>query len=161
MFKGLENYDIILILGNYGAGKSHFSKTYFPDRKRINRLEIRHMLKSMTEHGKKWNPDEWNEDIDGLVKHIEQDIIHYYLDRNIPITIDNTSLTKKSRKRYIEIARHYKKTIACIFLNRDISYLIEQNRKRNYPVPDHLIVKLYSRTEIPTEEEGFDALILA
>ena len=161
MFKGLENYDIILILGNYGAGKSHFSKVYFPDRKRINRLEIRHMLKSMTEHGKKWNPDEWNEDIDGLVKHIEQDIIHYYLDRNIPITIDNTSLTKKSRKRYIEIARHYKKTIACIFLNRDISYLIEQNRKRNYPVPDHLIVKLYSRTEIPTEEEGFDTLILA
>ncbi len=160
MLDGLKSYDIILILGNYGAGKSHLSKEYFPERKRINRLEIRHMLKSMTEHGKKWNPEEWNEDIDGLVKHIELDIINHFLERNVPITIDNTSLTRKSRKRYIDVARRYKKSIACIFLNRDINYLLEQNKRRSYPVPDHLIVNLYSRTEIPNKDEGFDSLLL-
>ena len=160
MLEGLKKYDIILILGNYGAGKSCLSKTYFPERKRINRLEIRHMLVSMTEHGKKWNPDDWDEDIDGLVKHIEHDIICHFLERNIPVTIDNTSLTVKSRRRYIELAKKYRKSIACIFLNRDINYLLEQNRKRNHPVPDHLVVKLYSRTEIPSEKEGFDTLIL-
>ena len=160
MYEKLSVYDVILILGNYGAGKSYIAKTYFNERKRINRLEIRHMIKSMTEHGEKWDPNEWDEDIEGLIKHIEYDVICYFLERNKRIIIDNTSLTKKSRKRYIEYAKRYKKSIACVFLKRDINYLLEQNKKRSSAVPEHIIVKLYSKTEVPSSDEGFNLIEL-
>jgi len=160
MYEKLSIYDIILIIGNYGAGKSYIAKTYFTDRKRINRLEIRQMLKSMTEHGEKWDPNEWDEDIEGLVKHMEYDIICHFLERNQKIIIDNTSLSKKSRKRYVEYALHYKKSIACIFLNRDINYLLDQNKKRGFPVPEHVIVNLHSKVEPPTLDEGFNLVLV-
>ena len=101
MFEELEIYDVILIVGNYGSGKSNLARTHFKERKRIDRHEIRHFLKEMTEHGAKWNSEDWNEDIEGLVKHIEYDVMCHYLDRNEKIIIDNTCLTMKSRRRYI------------------------------------------------------------
>ena len=66
MYDKLKNYDIVLVIGNYGAVKSYTVKTYFSERKRINRLEMRQMLKSMTEHGKGWDPIGWDEDTEGL-----------------------------------------------------------------------------------------------
>ncbi|MBN2322549.1 MAG: AAA family ATPase [Spirochaetes bacterium] len=159
MFEQIINYGIVLVLGNYGAGKSSLAAEAFPERMRINRHEIRHGLKEMTEYGARWTPEDWNEDHEGLVKHIEYDIICHYLERDKKILVDNTSVTKKSRKRYIDLAKKYRKKIACIFLNPDISVLIKQNRMRQYPVPDRIIVDLYSKTEVPDKSEGFDTLL--
>ena len=159
MFEELEKYDVIMILGNYGAGKSSLAKEHFPTRKRINRHELRQSIKEMTEYGARWDSKDWDEDIEGLIKHIEYDIICHYLEKNSKIVIDNTSVTSKSRKRYIDYARKFHKTIACIFLDLDISVLIKQNRMREYPVPDRVIVDLLSKTELPQEKEGFDKLI--
>lgn len=161
MFEELEIYDIILIVGNYGSGKSRLARDHFKERKRIDRHEIRHFLKEMTEHGEKWRSEDWNEDIEGMVKHIEYDIMCHFLDRKKKIIIDNTSLTKKSRIRYIEYAKKHTKTITCIFLNREASDLLEQNRLREFPVPDHVIVQLVAKTEIPSEKEGFDRVVYA
>ena len=161
MFDNLDKYDIVLMVGNYGSGKSGLAKNNFKERKRIDRHQIRHHLKEMTEHGERWKPEDWNEDLEGLIKHIEHDIICHFLDRNDKIIIDNTSLTVKSRKRYIECAKKYNKTIACVFLNRDSKELLQQNRIRKYPVPDHIIVQLVAKTEFPSEEEGFGAVVYA
>ena len=160
MKEEFDKYDIILIVGNYGSGKSSLAKEHFPDRKRINRLEIRHYLKEMTEYGKRWKSDDWNEDIEGLIKHIENDIISYYLERKQKILIDNTSVTKKSRKRYIDCAQKFHKSIACVFLNPDISVVMKQNRMREFSVPDRIIVDLYSKIELPEQSEGFDKVMV-
>ncbi len=114
----------------------------------------------MTEHGADWNADDWDEELEGLIKHIEYDIIVHFLQRNKKIIIDNTSLTARSRKRYIDYASKFHKSIACIFLNRGTSVLLEQNRSREFPVPEHLIVKLYAKTEIPTVGEGFAQVLI-
>ena len=160
MKEELDKYDIILIVGNYGSGKSSLAKEHFPDRKRINRLEIRHYLKEMTEYGKRWESDDWNDDIEGLIKHIENDIISYYLERKQKILIDNISVTKKSRKRYIDCAQKFHKSIACVFLNPDISVVMKQNRMREFSVPDRIIVDLYSKIELPEQGEGFDKVMV-
>ena len=159
MFEELNKYDIILVSGNYGAGKSSLAKEYFAQRKRISRHEIRHLLKEMTEYGARWAPEDWSEDIEGLVKHIEYVIICHYMERNEKILVDNTSVTRQSRKRYIDYARKFHKRIACIFLGPDISVLLKQNRMREYPVPDRIIVGLFSKTELPNSDEGFDKII--
>jgi predicted kinase len=156
MKEELDKYDIILIVGNYGSGKSSLAKEHFPHRKRVNRHELRRYLKEMTEYGKRWVPEDWNEDIEGLIKHIEYDIISYYLDRKHKIVIDNTCVTKKSRRRYIDYAQKFHKSIACVFLNPDISVVMKQNRMREFPVPDRIIVDLYSKIELPEKSEGFD-----
>lgn len=161
MLEELGKYDIILIIGNYGSGKSSLAKEHFKERKRINRHEIRHHLKEMTEHGKKWSPDDWNEDIEGLVRHIEHDIICHFLERNEKIIIDNTSLTEKGRKKYVDYTRKYNKIIACIFMKREVSILLEQNKKKEFPVPDHIIVQLLAKTELPSVEEGFNKVVFA
>jgi predicted kinase len=160
MKEELDKYDLILIVGNYGSGKSSLAKENFSQRKRVNRHEIRRYLKAMTEYGKKWMPEDWNEDIEGLIKHIEYDIITYYIERKQKILIDNTCVTKKSRKRYIECAQKFHKSIACVFLNPDISVVMKQNRMREFPVPDRIIVDLYSKSELPDKSEGFDKVMV-
>lgn len=160
MIEDLNKYDIVLILGNYGAGKSFLAREYFGDRKRVNRHEIRHHLKEMTEHGKKWTADDWDEEIEGFIKRLEYDIITFFLERNERIVIDNTSVTRKSRERYINYARRFKKSIGCLFLQKETSVLLSQNRMREYAVPEHIIVRLHARTEVPTKQEGFDAVVV-
>ncbi len=160
MIEDLKKYDIVLILGNYGAGKSFLAREYFSDRKRVNRHEIRHHLKEMTEHGEKWTAEDWNEETEGFIKRLEYDIIKFFLERNERIVIDNTSVTKKSRERYINYARRFKKSIGCLFLQKDISVLLSQNKMREYPVSEHIIVRLHAKTELPTNQEGFDKVVV-
>jgi predicted kinase len=160
MIEDLNRYDIVLIVGNYGSGKSSLAKEYFRSRKRVDRHEIRHHLKAMLEHGARWTQEDWDEDLEGLIKRIEYDLIVHLLERDQKIVIDNTSLTEKSRRRYIEHAKKFHKTIACIYLNRDSATLLEQNRSREYPVPDSVIVQHVARTEVPTVNEGFAQVLI-
>lgn len=160
MIEDLNKYDVVLIVGNYGSGKSSLAREYFRDRKRVDRHEIRHYFKEMTEHGARWTPEDWDEDVEGLIKRIEYDLIVHFLERNQKIIIDNTSLTRNSRKRYIDHAKKFHKSIACIYLDRDSSTLIEQNRTREFPVPDSVIAQLYARTEVPSVEEGFSQVVI-
>ena len=160
MIEDFHKYDIVLIVGNYGSGKSSLAREYFRDRKRVDRHEIRHHLKAMTEHGARWTSEDWDEDLEGLIKRIEYDLIVHLLERDQKILLDNTSLTIKSRKRYIEHAKRFHKSIACIFLDRNSDTLIKQNQKREYPVPDSVIVQHYARTEIPSVEEGFAQVLV-
>jgi len=160
MMEELSKYDILLIVGNYGAGKSQLAREHFGDRKRINRHELRYHLVEMTNHGRKWSPEDWDEELEGLVKHLETDIIQHYLERRQKIIIDNTSLTRKSRAPYVALAKKFHQTIACIFLDRDISVLLRQNRMREYAVPDHVIIQLHAKTEVPSPEEGFGRVVV-
>jgi predicted kinase len=159
MIENLEKYDIILMIGNYGSGKSGLARELFRDRKRVDRHEIRHHLKEMTEHGVRWTPEDWDEDLEGLIKHIEYDLIVHFLEKNEKIIIDSTSLTIQSRKRYIEYARKFHKSIACIYLKRDSSVLLAENRTREFPVPETVIVNLFARTEEPSANEGFAKVV--
>jgi predicted kinase len=114
----------------------------------------------MTEHGARWTPEDWDEDLEGIIKRIEYDLIVHFLERDQKILIDNTSLTVKSRKRYVEHAKKFHKSIACIYLHRDSATLIEQNRSREFPVPDSVIVQHFARTEVPSVEEGFAQVLI-
>ena len=160
MGQDFDRYDIVLIVGNYGSGKSQIARELFSERKRVDRHELRHHLKEMTGHGERWSPADWDEDLEGLIKHIEYDIIVHFLERNDKIVIDNTSLTRESRKRYVDYARKFHRSIACIYLKRNGSTLLEQNKTREYPVPEPVIVQLLARTEEPSQNEGFGTVVI-
>lgn len=157
-------FDILLIGGLPASGKTYLSKQYFftKDRKRISRLEIRKALYSMFTFGQEWSHDKFDQ-VDGrLVKFVEGKIIENLLERNIKVLIDNSSATRASRVRYVEMAKKYRKEIGLVFINIPVQKCLERNREKpeNERLPEPVITKLFSGTQLPKREEGFTDIMV-
>jgi predicted kinase len=101
-----QGFDIVLVCGLPGSGKSHFARTHFlqSGRKRVNRKEIRRLLFEMTTFGQKWSEKEFASNDEFLVKHVERKIIEHLLQAKQKLLIDNTNISTESRKQYLTIA---------------------------------------------------------
>lgn len=154
--------DIIMICGAYGSGKTQFSRTYFGDteRRRISRTEIRKLLFEMTHFGKAWSPENFSEEDDALVKHVERKIIEHLLHIKKKVLIYNTSTTRKSLKRFLSMAKERNKTIGVIFLNTPLEKCIERNKKNVVEVPDMIIRRMFNNIEPPTKSDGFSEVLI-
>lgn len=153
-----DTMQIVLVCGNYASGKSLLSAKYFPNFKRVNHAEIRRFIRTMTEHGKKWNPSDYDSEMENLVKRIETVIMNYYLERKGHIIVDNTCVNKESRRKYIQEAKMRKLSIGCIFIDVQVEELLRRNRARSDEsrVPENVISMLHAKTELPTTGEGFN-----
>lgn len=160
MQKALESLDVILISGNYASGKSYLANQYLRHWKRINRNDIRKFLKEMTEHGTEWTSSDYTPEMEHLVKHIEITILHYFLERKEKVVIDNTSVTSRSRKRYVHEAQRMNKKIGCIFIDAPVQLCLERNKARpdKEQIPENVISDLHARHELPRKDEGFSLL---
>ena len=84
-----------------------------------------------------------------------------YLKNGVNIIHDQTNLSVKTRKKYMDKVKGYKKT-AVIFLPT------EKKRQRRYElrkiktgkcVPEYVIKNMIDSLELPSEKEGFDKII--
>ncbi len=153
--------DVVMVCGLPGAGKSHFSRAYFKDTdfKRINRKVIRNVLYEMTNFGDEWKSSYFNEKDEYLVKHVERKIFEHYLQKNRKVLIDNTSVTRDSRKNYIRIAKEMNKSIGVIFVNTSVETCMKRNKKNDDSMPEMVISQLYAKIEYPVKEEGFKRVL--
>lgn len=153
----INESDIILLCGVYGAGKSEFSEQYLSKsgRMRISRTELRKHLYTMTNYGKEWTADEYNEDEEVLIKHIERKIFEHYLHKKKKILIINTFITRKSRKNFVETAKSMNKSISAIFLDTNLDECIQRNNEKVTGVSESIIRKLHLMKELPSANEGF------
>lgn len=160
--KSFHQFDVILVCGLPGAGKSHFSRKEFMDkgRKRVNRKEIRRLLYEMTNFGEIWSEQNFSSIDEHLVKHTERKIIEHLLDSGEKILIDNTSVTIDSRKLYTRIAFRMKKSAGVIFLDTDVLVCMERNRHIDDPIPESVISKLAASKSLPAKDEGFERIII-
>ncbi len=149
--------DIVLLCGVYGAGKTEIGIKYFKDKNRIrvSRSEIRKLIYEMTHYGEPWKSEHFDESHDSLVKHIERKILEHHLHNNDRVLIINTFVTKKSRKRFVDLAKSSNKTIGALFVTRPLEQCIERNNKSGVVVRENVIRTLYSRIELPGKDEGF------
>ena len=152
-----HHLDVVVICGLPRAGKSRFASAYFggKDRKRINRAEIRKFLYTMMNFGDEWFEKYFKEEDESLVKHVERKIFEHFLHNGRKVLIDNTSVTKSSRKHYVVIAKQMSKSIGTIFLNTSIQLCLERNQTQEDSIPDHVLSGLYAKVELPEREEGF------
>lgn len=156
------NYlDVVLICGLPGSGKTHFSIEQFKNTgyKRVNRSEIRKLMFEMTNFGNKWESNKYDEAQEALVKYIEYKIFEEILRNDGKVLIDNISVTKASRKSYINFIKKMDKSIGCIFLNTPHQICIERNRV-NTSIPENVLINLYAKLELPKEDEGFDEIVV-
>jgi predicted kinase len=75
--------------------------------------------------------------------------------------IDNTHVSRESRKLYVGIAKQAGKSIGAIFLDTAVITCLERNRGREDAIPERLISRLAAEKELPEVSEGFkDVLVL-
>ncbi len=149
--------DVILVCGLPGSGKSHFAGANFAgtDRLRVNRKELRRLLFEMTRFGSKWSEKEFASSDEFLVSHVERKIIEHFLQNHKKLLVDNTNMSRESRKHYLLIGRQMGKSIGAIFLDTPITRCLERNNARADAMPERLISNLAAEKELPDASEGY------
>jgi len=128
--------EAIIFIGIQATGKSTFYKTrFFDSHIRIN-LD---MLKT---------------------RHRENLLLHGCLEMKQPFVIDNTNPTRKDRIRYIAAAQNAGFRIHGYYFRSNLADSIRRNDSRNVAeqIPKIGIRGTFAKLEIPSFEEGFDAL---
>lgn len=152
--------DLVLVCGNYGAGKTHFCYQYFNDEvwNYVNRVRIRRFLYEMLHFGKKWEFPYFEQKHEYLVKSIERQTIQELLWKNQKVLLDKTSITREGRLKYINLAKKQNKKVGILFLNTPVNRCLERNKQVNEShktgVKESIISELYARLELPSDKEG-------
>ena len=157
-----QNVDIIVVCGLPGSGKSHFASAHFSGsgRLRVNRKELRRLLFEMTHFGQKWSEKEFASSDEFLVAHLERKIIEHFLQNHKKLLIDNTSMSRESRKHYLTTARQAGKSIGAIFLDTPVAECLQRNRLRGDSIPDRVISNLAAEKELPEVSEGYKDVMI-
>jgi predicted kinase len=157
-----QNVDIIVVCGLPGSGKSHFASAHFSGtgRLRVNRKELRRLLFEMTHFGQKWSEKDFASSDEFLVTHVERKIIEHFLQNHKKLLIDNTSMSRESRKHYLAIARQAGKSIGAVFLDTPVAQCFQRNRSREDSIPERVISNLVAEKELPEAAEGFKDVMI-
>lgn len=71
------------------------------------------------------------------------------------VYIDATNTSVGQRAQWIKIAQELYVLAKCIVFKTSIEECKERNSKREFPVPDDIIDRMYAKFETPSTEEGF------
>lgn len=80
------------------------------------------------------------------------------LETQQPFVIDNTNPTREERAKYIDAAKSAKYSVVGYYFRSKAKESLARNRERIDDVPDVAILSTAKKLELPTLEEGFDAL---
>lgn len=85
---------------------------------------------------------------------------HKLLNERKDLFIDNTNLTKKRRRPYIENAQRLGYTVVGITFNVSLDTLIaRQSTREDKYVPDKAVIQQFENYQYPSIMEGFDEII--
>ena len=74
------------------------------------------------------------------------------------VIIDATHLTPGSRGQWVRIAQALKVPIRCIHFDVPYEVCLERNNARERVVPEEVMERMRDSFEVPTAEEGFEAI---
>ncbi|MCB9874647.1 MAG: AAA family ATPase [Planctomycetaceae bacterium] len=88
----------------------------------------------------------------------ERRLLTACLETQQPFVIDNTNPTREERAKYIDAAKAAKYSVVGYYFRSSANECLARNQMRTEPVPDVGILSTAKKLELPTLEEGFDAL---
>ncbi len=126
---------MVIMMGIPGSGKSTFCRSYLHGIVRIN-LDTLH------------------------TRNKESLVFKDCLQRGLSFVVDNTNPTKLDRARYIVPAKEAGYHVIGCFMESKIDPCIVRNdsRKGKEKVPTAAILNISNKLEMPSYDEGFDAL---
>ena len=93
-------------------------------------------------------------------RHREQRLLDVCLETKTPVVVDNTNPTKAERNKYIEAAKTAGYAVHLYFFRSRVEDCLQRNEARpgDAQVPRLGILGTSSRLQLPTRDEGFDAM---
>jgi predicted kinase len=90
----------------------------------------------------------------------EKLLLEYCFNTQMSFAIDNTNITKETRKKYINILKDMNIPIIGYYFRTDLKRSLEWNNKRigKENIPKAGILGTYKQLEIPSIDEGFTKL---
>ena len=142
----------IIMVGVPGSDKSHIARMIAES----HDCEI----VSSDECRKKWYGDEEDQThnkelflrIDALVSQL--------LDDGKNVILDATNISRKSRARFVAKKKKHKVDTIAVVVHTSPETAKERNATRSRTVPDFVIDRQINNFQMPTEEEGFDRVIV-
>jgi len=127
--------EIIVLVGIPGSGKSTLAKTRFPNHKRLNLDTLHTRTKE------------------------DQEIANCLMNGK-DVIVDNTNTTKKSRSKYVQIAKLFGISVRAVYINCPVDLALQRNASRQGKehVPDKAVRFYYKILEPPSVDEGFDSV---
>jgi predicted kinase len=132
---GITSLEIVVLVGIPGSGKTTLALNSYPNHERIN-LDALH------------------------TRNREDEEISKALANGRDLIIDNTNTTKKSRSKYVQMAKLFGVSVKAIYLNCPLELAIERNalREGKGRVPDSAVRFYYRVLQPPKLAEGFDRI---
>jgi predicted kinase len=144
---------LVLCSGVPGAGKSTWAKQATKDNcwMYVCADELREVISGSAEDQSKGF----------IVFSVLYTMTEYLLKQGFTVCVDVTAVTKKDRKKYIDIARRVTVPVYSVFFDTPIEEAKKRNKKRGRVVPDEIIEKFAGKLEAPSKSEGFvDVLVV-
>jgi bifunctional polynucleotide phosphatase/kinase len=131
-------YDLVLMVGPPASTKSTYCTKTLPDYAVVNQDTLKTAAK--------------------CVKECER-----LLQDGFSVVVDNCNATKEARRKFLDIANAYDKSVACVFINVPKAISLHMNAYRSQTsdkrIPDIAIHKFYKSLEEPTAAEGFSEVL--
>lgn len=142
------NHELVFTIGAPASGKTTYLKKYYPQYEFISMDEERlRVCGTMADMSR--NEEVYNTCFQELSKKLRGDKSCVW---------DATSLTRKWRRRMIQLARNTGAKITIIYFDLPLKILYERNKSRKRQVPENVIEGFYRKVQLPAKYE-YDNLI--
>ena len=75
------------------------------------------------------------------------------------IIFDATMVSVKSRKPMVKLCKEFGYELTAFFIRTSMKECIRRQTGRDWPVPDHVIVRMNDALKAPTKDEGIDTVV--
>lgn len=83
-----------------------------------------------------------------------------YLRDRKSFVFEGTFPSRISRSHIIHMAQAFGYTVTCVYFDLPLAECLRRNRERINVVPDKVIARTYASMEPPSEEEGWDEILV-
>jgi len=143
--------ELIVTCGLPGSGKSTYAK---------KRWGNSHVIICADEFRKVHTGRDFYPPAECVIMQMVRVTVEVLLRRSMPVVIDMTSLTVKSRLKWVDLARRCGAPVRCVWMDVSTSTCLARNASRKRKVPADVIDAMANRFKPPSgaNDEGFDRI---
>lgn len=137
------NGEMIMMCGLPGAGKDYFiEKNLNTPVISLDKLRQEYKIKPGDKYGT------------GFIIQMAKEKARVFLRNKKSFVWNATNLTKQTREQVVGLAREYNFRVKIIYLEVPYKVLKEQNKNREYPIPEKILEKFIDKLELPNLSEA-------